>query len=97
MLTPEAALQILSDLYESELDWSICTWWDGGFFATLGASADLIEGGAKPERLEGERVDRSFHSEFDGLTFEAAVEWLRDTAVRTHPETDFAKKYGRLQ
>ena len=54
MLTPEAALQILKDLYESEIDWSICTWWDGGYFATLGQSADLIEAGAKPRRLEGE-------------------------------------------
>ena len=52
MLTAEAALQILKDLYESEIDWSICTWWDGGYFATLGQSADLIEGGAKPRRLE---------------------------------------------
>ena len=39
------------DFYASEIDWSICTWWDGGYFATLGQSADLIEGGAKPRRL----------------------------------------------
>ena len=51
MLPAEAALQILKDLYESEIDWSICTWWDGGYFATLGQSADLIEGGAKSRRL----------------------------------------------
>ena len=97
MLTPEAALQILKDLYESEIDWSICTWWDGGYFATLGQSADLIEAGAKPQRLEGEIIARSFDSEFSGLTFEEVVEWLRDAAIRMHPETAFAQKYWRIQ
>ena len=35
------ALQILNDRYASEIDWSICTWWDGGYFATLGQSAPI--------------------------------------------------------
>ena len=43
MLTPEAALQILKDLYASEIDSAICGWWDDGYFATLGQSADLIK------------------------------------------------------
>ena len=67
------------------------------YFATLGHSADLIEGGAKPRRLENEIVARSFETEFQGLTFEEAVEWLRDTAIRLHPETPFAQKYGLVQ
>ena len=96
MLTAEAALQILKDLYASEIDWSICTWWDGGYFATLGQSADLIAGGAKPGRLEGETIARSLATEFHGVTFEEAVEWLRDAAIGLHPETAFAHKYRRL-
>ena len=97
MLTAEGALQILRGLYASDSDWSICTWWDGGYFATLGQSADLIEAGAKPQRLEGETIARSFETEFHGLSFEEAVEWLRDAAIGLHPETAFAQKYGRLQ
>ena len=44
-----------------------------GYFATLGQSADLIEGGAKPRRLENEAIARSFETEFHGLTWEEAV------------------------
>ena len=97
MLSPEAALQILRDLYASEINWSICTWWDGGYFVTLGQSADLIEGGASRSAWTTRPSLARSKPSFTAFRFEEAVEWLRDAAIRIHPESDFAQKYGRLQ
>ena len=96
MLTAEAALQILKRPLRIRDRWSICTWWHGGYFATLGHSADLIEGGAKPRRLEGEIIARSFETEFSRPhVSKRPVEWLRDTGIRLHPEASFVRKNTR--
>lgn len=73
--TEERLATILQDLYDSEINYVISTFWDAGFRVMLGDDLD------------------GFIAETRVATFREAVQWPALTAIKHHPDTDFATKY----
>jgi hypothetical protein len=71
-------LQILRDLYASEINASISWFWDGGLEVALG---DQMNGVVAETRI----IERDM--------WENAAEWLRAEAVKHYPNSEFAKRH----
>ena len=71
--------RILQDLYDSEINFTIAAFWDGGFQVKVGLG-DEVNGFAAVETAD-DIVD--------------AIEWLRVEAIERFPESVFAKTHRR--
>ena len=86
-MTPAEALQVLDWLYRSRINYCISTFWGVrgcGYAATLGLSEDYLP--------DGSGVEESSEL-FDD--FLQCVEWLRDTALRFHHGSRFARMQAK--
>ncbi len=68
-------MSIMQDLYDSEINCSISTFWDGGFDVKIGDDMNGFQ--------EEATVQRYFEAEA----------WLKDTAIRLMPDSQFALIY----
>lgn len=73
---------ILQDLYDSEINFSLTCFWDGGFDACLG---DLHNGFITHDTFKG-----------DDRNISQIILWLRDQALINYPDSEFAKKYSPI-
>jgi hypothetical protein len=83
-------LKTLGELYDSEINAGMSSFWDNGFTVWIG------------DALNGRHTERTFwHAErrapdtfktWDGL-WTAAAEWLHEEAVRLYPRSEYAKRY----
>lgn len=71
--------RILQDLYDSEINFTIAAFWNGGFQINLGPG-DEVNG---------------FDAEGEADNIVDAVEWLRVEAIENYPESVFAKTHRR--
>lgn len=69
--------QVISALYDSEINCGVQTFWDGGITAWLG------------DEMNG----RKSEGDFDRDNMAAAADWLHEEAVRLYPESSYAKAY----
>ncbi|HYD73167.1 MAG TPA: hypothetical protein VEF55_08515 [Candidatus Binatia bacterium] len=83
-------LKTLGELYDSEINAGVSSFWDDGFIVWLG------------DGLNGRRVERRFYrrNERDADAFKtwpslwtAAAEWLHEQAIRLYPRSEYAKHY----
>jgi hypothetical protein len=67
--------EILKKLYDSEINWKILTFWDGGVDVWLG------------DGLNGFKAQTCFEaSEMDGIP-----QWLHEQALKFYPDSEYAK------
>ncbi|MCK1387340.1 hypothetical protein [Bradyrhizobium sp. 21] len=71
--------RILQDLYDSEINFTIATFWHAGFQIKLGLGDEV--NGFDATGTADNLVD--------------AVEWLRVQAIKKYPESVFATNYRR--
>jgi hypothetical protein len=85
-------LKTLSELYESEINAGVSSFWDNGFTVWVG------------DELNGRKSERTFHRldkalrapdtyrTWPGLWI-AAAEWLHEEAIRLYPKSEYAKHH----
>ncbi|MFZ2031622.1 MAG: hypothetical protein WAU68_15020 [Vitreimonas sp.] len=91
-MKPRELTSVLSELYDSEINAGVSSFWDDGFTLWIG------------DELNGRQVERKFYRSdrrdrnpdmfrtWPGL-WTAAAEWLHDEAIRLHPHSEYAKRY----
>ena len=72
-------MKILYDLYDSEINYSISTFWDGGLTVKLG------------DEMNGFVDERSFQRGTHEKEWEEAFRWLESAACIHYPDSEFAK------
>ena len=76
------ALQILQDLYDSEINASISWMWDGGIDVKLGG-------------LSWYNQNSAFDDSVTVKTIKEACEWLKEQAFIYYPNSKFTHDYNR--
>lgn len=72
------AIKVLRDLYDSEINYSISSFWDGGYVVKLGDEMN----GWLAETMTGD-------------SWSEIAAWLKKTAIKHFPQSEFADKYRR--
>lgn len=78
---------IFQELYDSEINFSISTFWDGGFSVRLGGFAVKLG-----DEMNGYRAETTALP-----TWIAVNNWLRSEAIKAYPDSKFAQKYRGLE
>jgi hypothetical protein len=82
---------VLSDLYDSEINAGVSSFWDDGFIVWLGDGIN----GLKTERqfrVGDERCPEAFANW--AKLWGAAADWLHYEAVRHYPDSVYAKEFS---
>ena len=84
-------LRTLGELYESEINAGVASFWDDGFAIWIG---DDLNGRVTERKFY--RVDQRLNADtfktWEGL-WTAAAEWLHAEAIRLYPRSEYAKRY----
>lgn len=75
--------QVLVDLYDSEINYAMTTFWDGGLSIKLG------------DESNGFRDEMCFAYPTHQQDWVRGIEWLKKAAMKHYPDSDFAKKYRK--
>jgi len=85
-------LKTLSELYESEINAGVSSFWDNSFTVWI------------RDELNGRKAEHTFHDRdrairppdtyrtWPGL-WTAAAEWLHEEAIRLYPRSEYAKRH----
>lgn len=76
---------IFQELYDSEINFSVSCFWDGGFEVKLG------------DDLNGFKAETSWRNEGNVRTWREVNNWLRSEAIKAYPDSKFAQKYRGLE
>lgn len=74
-----ALSEVMKNLYGSEINSGMSSFWDAGFMVWIGLEA-----------MDGKLAEEQFYPE----DFDKAAQWLHEQALKYFPKSDYAKIYG---
>ena len=82
-------LTVMAELYDSEINCAVSSFWDGGFTVKLGDTVNGFSASAEFWAPAGEQDSKWLAR--DG--WREAAEWLHSAAIEHCQDSDYAKRY----
>ena len=83
---------VLSELYDSEINAGVSSFWDDGFTVWLGDRMNGLKA-ERQFRAGDERTPEAFANW--ATLWSAAADWLHDEAVKHYPNSLYAKEFSK--